>query len=78
MFDVYLFLRDRETKLMQGGEEREGGIESEAGSRVWAVSIETDAELKLRSCEIMTWDEVRCLTDWATQASQNNYFSAHT
>ena len=37
-----------------GGAEREGDPESEAGSRLRAVSTEPDAGLKLMSCEIMT------------------------
>ena len=32
-----------------------------------ASSIEPDTGLKLTDCEIMTWAEVRCSTDWATQ-----------
>ena len=53
---------------MNGGEsEREGDTESEAGSRLWAVSTEPDAGLELTDREIMTWAEVGRLTDWATQ-----------
>ena len=37
-----------------GGSEREGGTESEAGSRLWAVSTEADAGLELTYHEIMT------------------------
>ena len=33
-FNVYLFLRQRETEHEQGGSEREGDTESEAGSRL--------------------------------------------
>ena len=51
-----------------GGAEREGVTESEAGSRLWAVSTEPDAGLELTDREIMTWAEVRRLTDRATQA----------
>ena len=38
------------------GAEREGGTESEAGSRLWAISPEPDAglELKLTEREIVT------------------------
>ena len=50
-----------------GGAEREGGTESEACSRLWAVRTEPDAELELTNHEIMTWAKVGCLTDWATQ-----------
>ena len=60
--------------MSRGGAEREGDTESEAGSRLWAVSIEPDPGLELTDLlqltdrEIMTWAEVRSLTDWATQA----------
>ena len=37
-----------------GGSEREGDTESEAGSRLRAVSTEPDVGLELTSCEIMT------------------------
>ena len=50
-----------------GGAEREGDTESEAGSRLWAVSTEPNMGLKPTNCEIMTWGKVRHLTDWATQ-----------
>ena len=54
-FNVYLFLRERasEHELGEGQRER-GDTESEAGSRLRAVSTEPDAELELTSCEIMT------------------------
>ena len=51
-----------------GGLEREGDTESEAGSRLWAVSTEPNVGLKLTDHEIMTWAEVGRITDWATQA----------
>ena len=54
--------------MSRGGAEREGDTECEAGSRLWAVSTEPDMGLELTNCEIMTWAEVWCLTDWATQA----------
>ena len=53
-----------------GGSQREGDTESETGSRLWAVSTEPDAGLKPTDREIMTWAEVRRLTDWATQVPQ--------
>ena len=37
-----------------GGAEREGDTESEAGSRLWAISTEPDAGLNLRNFQIMT------------------------
>ena len=45
------------------GAEKEGDTESKAGSRLWAISREPDAGLKLTNCEIMTRAEVRCLID---------------
>ena len=47
----------------RGGEEREGVIQSEAGSRVRAVSTEPYTGLKLTDHEIMTLAEVGRLTD---------------
>ena len=37
-----------------GGAEREGDTESEAGSRLWAISPEPDAGLELTDREIVT------------------------
>ena len=37
-----------------GGAEREGGIESEAGSRLWAVSTEPDMGLAPVNCNVVT------------------------
>ena len=51
-----------------GGAEREGDTELEAASRLWAISPEPDAGLKLTDREIVTWAEVGPLTNWATQA----------
>ena len=70
-FTVYLFLRERERERQstsRGGAEREGDTESEAGSRLWAVSPEPDAGLEPTDREMMTWAKVRHLTDGATQA----------
>ena len=50
------------------GREREGDTESEAGSRLWAISPEPDAGLELTDREIVTWAEVGRPTNWATQA----------
>ena len=75
--------RDRETERQSmngGGAVREGDAESKAGTRHWAVSPEPDVELELTNCEIMTWAEFGCLTDWATQTPllfhplTNNYW----
>ena len=40
--------------MSRAGAEREGDTDSEAGSRLRAVSTEPDAGLKLTDCEIMT------------------------
>ena len=55
IFNVYLFLRQRETQHERGRvREREGDTESETGSRLRAVSTEPDAVLELTDREIMT------------------------
>ena len=46
-----------------GGAESEGDTESEAGSRLRAVSPEPDAGLELTNCEVITRTEVGHLTD---------------
>ena len=67
-----LFIFEREWVSASAGEaERKGDIESEASSRLRAVSTEPEVGLKLTNHEIMTWTEVRCLTVWATQAPSN-------
>ena len=48
---MYLFLRDRECEQ---GRSRERDTESEAGSKLRAVSTEPDARLELTDREIMT------------------------
>ena len=56
--------RETETESMSGGgAERQGDKESEAGSRLRAVSTEPHAELELTDHEVMTRAEVRCSTD---------------
>ena len=52
-----------------GEGQREGDTESEAGSRVWAVSTESDMGLEPTNHEIVTWAKVGHLTDWATRRS---------
>ena len=52
-FNVYLSLRKRDTE-QEWGRDREGDTESEAGSRLQAVSTEPDEGLKLKNREIMT------------------------
>ena len=65
---MFIYFWDRERQSMNGGgAEREGDTQSEAGSRLWAISPEPHAGLELTDREIMTWAEVRCSTNWATQ-----------
>ena len=40
--------------MNRGGAEREGDTESEAGSRLWAISTEPDVGLELTNRGIMT------------------------
>ena len=65
---IYFWERDTHTQsISRGGAEREG--ESDAGSMLWDVSTEPNAGLELiNQEEVMTWAEVECLPDWATQA----------
>ena len=65
------FWQSEKQSMSGGGAEREGDTESEAGSRFWTVSTEPDAGFELTHCEIMTWAEVRCSTDRATQEHLN-------
>ena len=56
IFNVYLFLREREERqsVNRGGAEREGDTESEAGSRLRAACTEPDTGLEPTNSEIMT------------------------
>ena len=55
-FLTFIYFGDRERQSVNGGgAEREGDTESEAGSRLQAVSPEPDAGLKLTDREIVTW-----------------------
>ena len=57
-----------------GGAEREGDTESETGSRLWAISPESDSGLELPDREIVTWAEIGRATNWATQVPPNSVF----
>ena len=48
-----MFISDTETEH-ERGRDREGDTESEAGSRLQAVSTEPDVELDITNCEILT------------------------
>ena len=48
------FIHFSETEGEREGQREKGDTESEAGSRLQAVSTEPDAGLELTDCEIMT------------------------
>ena len=50
---MFIFERDRQS-TSGGGEDREGDTESEAGSRLRAVSTELDVGLEFKDHKIMT------------------------
>ena len=66
---MFIYFWEREAEHEWGRGKERGDTEYEAGSRLWVVSTEPEAGLKPTSHEIMTWAEVRCLTNWATQVS---------
>ena len=75
-FLTFIFETERD-RAWTGEGQREGDTECETGSRLWAVSTEPDAGLKLTALtdrEVMTWAEVGRLTDWATQAPPSLLF----
>ena len=53
-----MFVYFWEAEHEQEGAERERETESEAGSRLWAVSTVPGAGLELTNREIMTWAKV--------------------
>ena len=50
---IYFLYRERQS-MNEGGAEREGDTESEAGSRLRAISPEPDAGLELTNHEMVT------------------------
>ena len=72
---MFVYFWEKQRQNASGlGAEREGDTESEAGSRLQAVSTEPDVGLEPMNCEIMTWAEVGRLTDWATHVPLNKIF----
>ena len=63
--------------MSRGGAEREGDTESEAGSRLWALSVESDAGLELKDHE--SWPELKsdAKSTEATQAPKSLLFLSH-
>ena len=68
---MFIFERESPSEQAWAGEgQTEGDTECEAGSKLWALSTEPDRGLELTNWEIMTWAEVKHLTNWATQVPQ--------
>ena len=71
-FLMFIYFERERQSLSRGGAERETHTHRfEAGSRLWAVSTVPNAGLEFMNGETMTWAEVGCLTDWATQVPQD-------
>ena len=66
-FLMFIYFWERQS-TSRGGTEKEKDTESEAGSRLWAVSTEPYMRLELTNHENMTRAEEGRLTDWAIQA----------
>ena len=60
---MFIFEGEKERQSMSGEGQREGDTESEAGSRLRAVSTEPYVGLELEEYEIMTWAKVGRPTD---------------
>ena len=72
---LFIFETERDRAWTgEGQREREGDTESEAGSRLWAVSTEPNMGLELTDREIMTWAEDGQPTDWVTQVPLPAHF----
>ena len=75
---MFIFVGERERDgawATEGQRERERDTESEAGSRLRAVSTEPDMGLEPTDGEIMTWADVGRPTDWATRGQPHlKYF----
>ena len=64
---MFVYFGEREN-VSRGGADRVGDTEPEAGTRLRAISTDSDVGLQFTNCEIVTRAEVGCLTNWATQA----------
>ena len=73
---MFIFEREREwaSEKERGREKGTQNPKRAPGSE--PVSTKPDAGLELMNREIMTWAEVRHLTDWATQAPLMSLFKA--
>ena len=68
-------MRERKRERESGGQvEGEGDTESDAGSRIQAVSIEPDVGLELTNREITIWAKVGTLNQLShTGAPEDNF-----
>ena len=64
---IYFWARETEEEWGRGTERETQNQKQAPGSE---LSTEPNTGLKPTDCEIMTWAQVGCLTDWATQAPQ--------
>ena len=56
---MFIYFWERERWSMRGGgAERGGDTESEAGSRLWAISTEPNVGLQFMNYEVMIWAEI--------------------
>ena len=65
IFFKCLFLRERQS-VSRGGAEREGDTDSEAGSRLWAVSTEPNMGARTHKLWDRDLSRIRRSTNWAT------------
>ena len=74
-FKVYLFWEREKIQVGEGQTER--GRER-IPSSLHTVSTEPNVSLRPTNHEIMTWAEVRCSTDWATQLPVDHFLIPYT
>ena len=70
---IYFWRRERQSWAGEG--QKEGDTESEVGSRLLELSAQSLTQAWTHElCEIITWAEVRRLTDWAIQVLSYFFF----
>ena len=72
-FSVFIYFWERR-RVHAGMWQRERETQNPKQALCWAVSTEPNVELEPVNWEMMTWAEVRRLTNWATQVSQHVCF----
>ena len=77
---IYFWERERDRQsASEGGAEREGDTESEAASRLQAVSTEPNAGLKLTNCESLAkvLSQSRTLNQLSYPGAQSMFLNLH-